>query len=183
VQAAGANRIYDKSLAKQMMSLDDVRDFDAMLQRRIGLYREKFRDWLAPHRLTLAEARVRKVLIPMRGVYTPGWQALPAISWAFIELVTKEGLVATGEWPIDLDDSARTCLDQLSNSSGQNLLDPALEEPLYMAWWDLVGRVLGKPLHRLWADLFDRGFEPPPEVPMAAYTWQRFPDQNGDGDH
>ncbi len=182
MQAAGANRIYDKSLAKQMMSLDDVRDFDAMLQRRIGLYREKFRDWLAPHRLTLAEARVRKVLIPMRGVYTPGWQALPAISWAFIELVTKEGLVATGEWPIDLDDSARTCLDQLSNSSGQNLLDPALEEPLYMAWWDLVGRVLGKPLHRLWADLFDRGFEPPPEVPMAAYTWQRFPDQNGDGE-
>ena len=135
-----------------MKNLDDVRDFDDMLKRRIAISREKLRDWLAPHKFTLAEARVHKVLIPTHGVYTPGWQALPAISWAFVELVTHQGLVATGEWSIDLDEKTRACLDQLKNRPDRNLLDLDLEEPLYMAWWDLVGQVLGKPLHRLWAN-------------------------------
>jgi len=165
-----------------MMNISDVRDFDDMLKRRIGLYRKKLKDWLAPHRLTLAEARVHKVLIPMVGVYTPGWAALPAVSWEFIELATKEGLTGTGEWSIQLDDKARLCLEQLKQSPGRNLLDPEFEEPLFMAWWDLAGQVLGKPLHVLWANLFERTFDPPDEVPMAAYTWQRFPDRNGRGE-
>lgn len=169
-------------MPQAMMNVADVRDFDAMLQRRIALYREKLRDWLAPHRLTLAEARVHKVLIPMVGVYTPGWEALPAISWEFIELVSSEGLVGTGEWSIQLDENARNCLDQLKSDPARNLLDPELEEPLYMAWWDLAAQVLGKPLHVLWAELFERGFDPPTEVPMAAYTWQRFPDSKGRGE-
>src|SRR3954469_16648934 len=125
-----------------MLNLDDLRDFDAHLKRRIERYRAKLRDWLAPHRLTLAEARVHRVLIPMVGVYTPGWQALPACSWTFVELVTNEGLVGTGEWSIDLDESAQRCLHQLRESPKQNLLDAQFEEPLFMAWWDLVGQVL-----------------------------------------
>ena len=48
-----------------------------------------------------------------------------------------------------------------------------------MAWWDLVGQVLGQPLHELWAELFERGAAPPDRVPMAAYTWQRFADAQG----
>jgi hypothetical protein len=66
---------------------------------------EKLRDCLAPHRLTLREARVQRVLIPMIGVYTPGWQALPACSWELVELITEQGLVGTGEWPIQLGDN------------------------------------------------------------------------------
>ena len=89
------------------LNLDDVRDFDAMLKRRCGLYREKLADWLEPHKLTLAEARVHRVLVPMVGVYTPGWMALPAVSWEFVELVTNEGLVGTGEWSVDIEDSTR----------------------------------------------------------------------------
>ena len=162
-----------------MYSVDDVRQFDNSLKDRIGRFREKLADWLAPHHLTLAEARVHKVLIPMVGVYTPGWQALPAFSWEFLELVTEEGLVGTGEWPIEMDELAKKCLEQLRQDPGTNLLDPELEEPLYMAWWDLVGQVLDKPLHLLWAELFERDFEPPTAVPMAAYTWQRFPDATG----
>src|SRR3954454_3707631 len=165
-----------------MMNLNDVRDFDAVLKNRVNLYRERLRDWLAPHRLTLGEARVHKVLIPMVGVYTPGWQALPAVSWEFVEVVTEQGLVGTGEWSIGLDTKARDCLDQLKNDPGRNLLAPGLEEPLYMAWWDLVGQVLGKPLQELWGQLFEVGFTPPRHVPMAAYTWQRFPDMNGRGE-
>ena len=164
------------------MNVADLRDFDRMLKRRIALNREKLRDWLAPHRLTLAQARVNKVLIPMVGVYTPGWQALPAISWEFVELISREGPVGTGEWPIRLDEKAWNCLEQLKADPQRNLLDPELEEPLNMAWWDLVGKALGKPLHVLWADIFERGFDPPNEVPMAAYTWQRFPDRNGHGE-
>src|SRR5260370_39283476 len=99
-----------------MMNISDVRDFDDMLKRRIGLYREKLKDWLAPHRLTLAEARVHKVLIPMVGVYTPGLAALPAVSWEFIELATKEGLTGTGKRSNQLDDQARLCFQQLKQS-------------------------------------------------------------------
>ena len=164
-----------------MINVDDVRDFDAMLKRRISLYREKLRDRLAPHRLTLRQARVHKVLIPMVGVYTPGWQALPAVSWEFIELVTDQGLIGTGEWSVNLDDKARNCLADLENNPGRNLLDIDLEEPLYMAWWDLVGKVLQKPLHVLWGELFETEITPPHQVPMAAYTWQRFPNQEGQG--
>ena len=150
-----------------------------MLKRRIVTFRQKLADQLAPHRLTLAEARVHKVLIPMVGVYTPGWQALPAVSWALVELETTEGLTGTGEWSVDLDAGTRRCVDDLRNQPGRNLLDLELEEPLFMAWWDLVGQVLQTPLHRLWAELFEADFEPPDRVPMAAYTWQRFADRDG----
>lgn len=165
-----------------LLNIDDVRDFDAMLQRRIDRYRLKLRDWLAPHRLTLREARVHKVLIPMVGVYTPGWQALPACSWEFVELATEQGLTGTGEWSIQVNDKTRECLDQLRRAPGRNLCDPDFEEPLYMAWWDLIGQVLRKPLHVLWGELFEVGFNPPDRVPMAAYTWQRFPDLEGHGE-
>jgi L-alanine-DL-glutamate epimerase-like enolase superfamily enzyme len=165
-----------------LLNIDDVRDFDAMLKGRIEQYRAKLRDWLAPNRLTLREARLHKVLIPMVGVYTPGWQALPACSWEFVELVTEQGLTGTGEWSIQVNDKTRECLQQLRNNPGRNLCDPDFEEPLYMAWWDLIGQVLRKPLHELWADLFEVGFTPPDRVPMAAYTWQRFPDLEGRGE-
>ena len=162
-----------------MNNIDDVRDFEASLKQRLSRFKENLRDQLAPHHLTLAETRVHRVLIPMVGVYTPGWQALPAASWEFVELVTEQGLTATGEWPIDLDDDAESCIDRLRQEPGRNLLDLELEEPLFMAWWDLVGQVLEQPLHVLWAHLFERGFEPPQSVPMAAYTWMRFPDADG----
>lgn len=162
-----------------MLCLDDVRDYDRALKRRVALFREKLADLLSPHRLTLAEARVHKILFPMVGVYTPGWQALPAVSWGFVELRTSEGLVGTGEWSVDLDRKARGCLDLLAREPARNLLDPDLEEPLFMAWWDLAGQVLGMPLHRLWAELFEADYQPPDHVPMAAYTWQRFADRAG----
>ena len=162
-----------------LLSVGDIRDFDAMLKRRVATFRHKLADQLASHRLTLREARVHKVLIPMVGVYTPGWQALPAVSWSFVELKTREGLTGTGEWSVDLESDTRKCIDELRTQPGRNLLDLELEEPLFMAWWDLVGQVLQKPLHRLWAELFEAGFEPRDRVPMAAYTWQRFADRAG----
>ena len=66
-----------------------------------------------------------------------------------------------------------------SGTPGTNILALEYEEPLFMAWWDLVGQVLGLPLHELWADLFDVGFDPPGRVPLAAYSWPRFPDADG----
>ncbi len=165
-----------------MIPVDDIRDYDAVLKKRIASFQTKLDDWLAPHRLTLAEARVHKVLIPMVGVYTPGWRALPACSWGLVELVTNEGPVGTGEWSVSLPEETQACIDNLRSDPSRNLLDRELEEPLYMAWWDLVGQVLEKPLHLLWAELFERGFEPPDRVPFASYTWQRFPDRSGNGE-
>jgi L-alanine-DL-glutamate epimerase-like enolase superfamily enzyme len=160
-------------------NVDDIKDFDAMLKRRIKGFQEKLRDWLAPHRLTVAEIRRHLILMPMVGVYTPGWQALPACSWEFVEIVTNEGLVGTGEWSVNMNQQTVDCIEQLKQQPDRNLLDMDLEEPLFMAWWDLVGQVLGKPLYILWAELFERDFTPPDRVPMAAYTWQRFPDMHG----
>ena len=162
-----------------MRDIGDLHDFDTHLRGRCAAVRTRLHDALAGRRLTLAEARRHRVLIPMVGVYTPGWQALPACSWEFVELVTNEGLIGTGEWSVRLDGAAADALAVLAETPGKNLLDDDLEGPLFMAWWDLVGQVLGKPLHRLWAELFEVGFEPPAEVPLAAYSWQRFADAEG----
>jgi L-alanine-DL-glutamate epimerase-like enolase superfamily enzyme len=157
----------------------DLQDFDRFLQQRCSEVREKLRDMLAGQRLTLAQARRHRVLLPMVGVYTPGWQALPACSWEFVELVTHEGPIGTGEWSITLDHDAAEALERLKENPGKNLLDDDLEIPLFMAWWDLVGQILAKPLHHLWAELFEVGFTPPATVPLAAYSWQRFADAAG----
>jgi L-alanine-DL-glutamate epimerase-like enolase superfamily enzyme len=164
-----------------VIPFDDIREYDALLKERCSLARQKLRDGLDATRLTLARARVSRVLIPMVGVYTPGLNALPACSWEFVELETKEGLVGTGEWPLQLAPEARRALGELDESPDKNLLDEGLEIPLFMAWWDLVAQVLGKPLHGLLAELFDIGFDPPDLVPLAAYSWNRFPDADGNG--
>jgi len=147
-----------------MGHIGDLKEFDAFLRTRCTEVRAKLRDELAGHKLTLAVARRHRVLLPMVGVYTPGWQALPACSWDYVELVTREGLIGTGEWSIQLDQPAIDALHRLADDPDKNLLDDDLEIPLFMAWWDLVGQVLGKPLYRLWADLFDVGFTPPAEI-------------------
>ena len=162
-----------------MPAIGDLRDFDIFLIRQCAWFRKKLRDQLAGKRLTLREIRRHRVLLPMVGVYTPGWQALPACSWEFVEIVTKEGPIGTGEWSIRLDQPAIDAIERLQAEPGKNLLDEDLEVPLFMAWWDLVGQVLGKPLHELWAELFDVGFDPPTEIPLAGYSWQRFPDSEG----
>ena len=162
-----------------LLAIDDLRDFDTHLRARSQEVRARLREALAGHRLTLREARVHDVLMPMVGLYTPGWQALPAWSWGFVELVTSEGPVGTGEWSVAVDAPAHAAIERLRATPEANLLDDEWEIPLFMAWWDLVGQTLGKPLHQLWAELFDVGFEPPSLVPLAAYSWQRFPDAEG----
>ena len=162
-----------------LLAIDDLRDFDTHLGSRSKEVRERLGELLSGHRLTLREARVHHVLMPMVGLYTPGWQALPAWSWGFVELVTNEGPVGTGEWSVAVDAPALEAIERLRAAPASNLLDDEWEIPLFMAWWDLVGQTLGKPLHELWAELFDVGFEPPARVPLAAYSWQRFPDAEG----
>jgi hypothetical protein len=159
--------------------VNDLQDFDLFLKQRCRSFQQKLRDWLAPHRLTLKEAHIHRVLLPMVGVYTPGWQALPACSWGFVESVTHEGIVGTGEWSIRVDDLALKTVERLKQEKPKNLLDADMEVPLFMAWWDLVGQVLRRPLVDLWAELFEVGFKPPRRVPLAAYSWQRFADRDG----
>src|SRR4051812_9236546 len=106
-----------------MHATDDLREFDAHLRARCAEVGARLADRLAGERLTLAAARVHRVLVPMVGVYTPGWQALPAVSWGFVELVTHEGLVGTGEWSIEVDGRAHAALARLDGQPGKNLLD------------------------------------------------------------
>ena len=162
-----------------MPCTDDLVDFDAYLQGRVTRARMELIEALGQHRLTLREARVHRVLIPMIGVYTPGWQALPAWSWDFVELVTNEGPVGVGEWSVGLDPLARGALARLRQAPETDLLSAEFEVALGMAWWDLVGKVLDRPLHSLWAEMFEVGFEVPTRVPLAAYSWPRFPGLDG----
>lgn len=166
-------------MAAAIHPIDDLVEFDAFLKARCVDARTRLLDMLGDARLTLADARVHRVLIPMTGVYTPGFQALPACSWEFVELVTDQGPVGSGEWSITLPSDTRAALAALRGEPDTNLLDQSLERPLFMAWWDLVGQVLGKPLHQLLAEIFEVGFEPPTDVPLAAYSWNRFPDRDG----
>jgi len=145
---------YDVKNRKLVVNDAEARIVVEIYRRYLALKSvHALRDELAGHKLTLREARRHRVLVPMVGVYTPGWQALPACSWEFVELVTREGPVGTGEWSLQLDQPAIDALQRLADNPDKNLLDDDLEIPLFMAWWDLAGQVLGKPLHRLWAVL------------------------------
>jgi hypothetical protein len=57
-------------LNDSLINVDDLRDYDAFLKRRGATFRQKLADWLQPHRLTLAEARVHRVLIPALSRWT-----------------------------------------------------------------------------------------------------------------
>ena len=96
--------------------------------------------------------------------------------------MTNEGPTGTGEWSVQLDSRSRACVERFRAETVRKMLDTEFEEPRFMVWWDLVGQVLDKPLHRLWGELFEISFAPPDAVPMAAYSWQRFPDCNGLGE-
>lgn len=160
-------------------TVDDLKALDAHLRTRCDGARARLRDLLAGRRLTLAAAETHRVLIPMEGLYTPGFQALPAWCWELVELRSEEGPCGVGEWSVRLDEPARAAIARLE--PGADLLDLALEPALGMAWWDLVGRLLERPLHRLWAELFELAHEPPDRVPLAAYSWQRMPAADGSG--
>ena len=50
-----------------------------------------------------------------------------------------------------------TRIERLRAAPAANLLDDEWEIPLFMAWWDLVGQVLGKPLHAALGGALRRG--------------------------
>ena len=155
-------------------------DFDRFLRQRSRELRDHLRDLSGDRRLTLARVNRRKVLLPMVGVYTPGWQALPACSWEFVELVTREGLVGTGEWSVELEGATDDCARAAEATRPPRTCSTTISS-CRCSWRGGISSAssLGKPLHQLWAELFEVGFEPPAAVPLAAYSWQRFPDAEG----
>ena len=49
-----------------------------------------------------------------------------------------------------------------------------------LAYWDLAGKIAGKPLYRYLRDVFELDTPVVSKIPIAAYTWCRFPDVNGE---
>jgi glucarate dehydratase len=120
-------------------------------------------------RLRIRDVRTWRVLMPWTG--TKRWDG-SAETFTFAEFITDQGLSAISEGSPD-DPGLR------DRVVGADPFDPRLRADLGLAYWDFFGKVVDKPLHRALRDVFELDVPTVERVPMAAYTWRRFPDLHG----
>ena len=121
--------------------------------------------------LKITDVRTYRVLMPWRG--TKRWDG-SAESFSFAEFETDQGLVGVAEGVSGEDLVLR------SNVLGRNPFDPEIRGFMGLAYWDFVGKIAGKPLYQHLRDVFDLDTPVVTKIPIAAYTWYRFPDINGE---
>ncbi len=121
----------------------------------------------AGHRIR--DVRTWRVLMPWTG--TKRWDG-SAETFTFAEFTTDQGLIAIAEGSPD-DAGLR------ERVLGKNPFDPAIRADLGLAYWDFVGKLANKPLYRYLRDVFELDTPEATRVPIAAYTWARFPDIHG----
>lgn len=119
--------------------------------------------------LRIGDVRTWRVLMPWTG--TKRWDG-SAETFTFAEFVTDQGLTAIAEGIPDDPALKERVL-------GKNPFDPQIRADLGLAYWDFVGKLAGKPLYRYLRELFDLDTPEVTRIPMAAYTWARFPDLRG----
>ncbi|MBT5873667.1 MAG: mandelate racemase/muconate lactonizing enzyme family protein [Candidatus Latescibacteria bacterium] len=117
----------------------------------------------------ITSVRCHRVLMPWTG--TKRWDG-SAEGFSFAEFETNHGLVGIAEG-VSSDES------ELSDRViGKNVFDHSIRGDLGMAYWDFAGKIAGQPLYRYLRDIFEVDTPEATHVPMAAYTWYRFPDIN-----
>ncbi len=123
----------------------------------------------AGHRIR--DLRLYRVMMPWTG--TKRWDG-SAETFSFAEFETDQGLVGIAEGV-----SADTAQELKDRVLDRNPFDPAIRADLGLAYWDFVGKVAGRPLFRYLREVFELDTPIVERVPMAAYTWIRFPDPSG----
>lgn len=121
--------------------------------------------------LKITDVRTYRVLMPWRG--TKRWDG-SAEGFSFAAFETDQGLVGIAEGV-----GGEELKEQVV---GKNPFDPAIRGLLGLAYWDFSGKIAGKPLYRYLRDVFDLDTPEATRIPMAAYTWYRFPDINGENE-
>ncbi len=120
--------------------------------------------------LKITDVRTYRVLMPWRG--TKRWDG-SAEGFSFAEFETDQGLVGVAEGVSGGADELRPQV------LGRNPFDPEIRGLLGLAYWDFAGKIAGKPLYQYLRDVFDLDTPVVTKVPIAAYTWYRFPDVHG----
>ncbi len=122
--------------------------------------------------LRIRDVRTWRVLMPWIG--TKRWDG-SAETFSFAEFITDQGLSAIAEGSPD-DPGLK------ERVVGKNPFDPGVRADLGLAYWDFVGKLAGKPLYRYLRDVFELESPEVTRIPMAAYTWYRFPDIHGNNE-
>ncbi len=157
--------------------IDEVEAFDCELVADLKAGQARILEEGLAANLVIRDVRTWPVIMPWTG--TKRWDE-SAVHFCFGEFETDQGLVG-------LCDRAPGDLEALKERTvGRNPFDPAIRADLGSAYWDLAGKVAGKPLFRYLRDVFE--LEEPAvqgvpvdysHIPVASYTWARFPDVNG----
>ena len=121
--------------------------------------------------LKIIDVRTYRVLMPWRG--TKRWDG-SAEGFSFAAFETDQGIVGIAEG-VGGDELKEQVV-------GKNPFDPTIRGLLGLAYWDFVGKIAGKPLYRYLREVFDLDTPETTRIPMAAYTWHRFPDIHGENE-
>lgn len=143
------------------------REVVADIRRRQALINDN--GHAAGHRIR--DVRLYRVMMPWTG--TKRWDG-SAETFSFAEFETDQGLVGIAEGV-----SADSTEELKGRVLDRNPFDPEIRADLGLAYWDFVGKIAGQPLYRTLRDVFELDTPVVDRVPMAAYTWYRFPDPDG----
>ena len=130
----------------------------------------------APQKIT--DVVVHHVLMPWQGTK----HGTTFATFLVFEYHTDAGLVGLDESMAPGTYSEAGVQALRDRVVGKSPFDPAIRNILDIAYWDLVGKVVGRPLHEYLSDLFAVKGTRRNKVPFAAYTWARFPDMQGQGE-
>lgn len=159
------------------INLPEVKEFDAQLVSSIKEKQRQIDEEVRRFNLEITDVKAYSILMPWLGTKRDDASAQ---SFTFYEFHTDKGLVGLRENGGALsEDSLKNLKDRVV---GKSPFDESIRQDVGTAYWDIVGKVMEKPLHEYLSSVFE---QPPPYrkmIPVAAYTWHRFPDLDGKGE-
>jgi len=159
------------------INLSEVKEFDAKNVASIGEKQQQIDEEVRQINLKIADVKAYRVLMPWLGTKRDD---ASAESFTFLEFHTDKGLVGYKEsGGILSEDGLKNLKEKVV---GKSPFDSTIRRDIGTAYWDIVGKVMEKPLHEYLSSIFEQTPPYRKMVPVAAYTWQRFPDLNGQGE-
>jgi len=159
------------------INLSEVKEFDAKNVASIREKQQQIDEEVRQINVKIADVKAYRVLMPWLGTKRDDASAQ---SFTFLEFHTNRGLVGYKEsGGILSKDGLKNLKEKVV---GKCPFDDAIRQDIGMAYWDIVGKVMEKPLHEYLSSIFEQTPPYRKMVPVAAYTWHRFPDLNGQGE-